>query len=450
MFLYLKADVLIIGGGDGGLAVFRMVKALRPDWEVVVVKPEVGFCFKCPLPFYIAGEAPAEGVFLRDEEMFKGAHLVYAHAVDASHVSREVRLSSGEVIKFEKAVVIATGSQPYLPKIEGSALENVFTLRSFESANAISNALKTANSAVIVGGGYIATEISEAFVKKEVATHLVVRSRILRGSFDEDFSTTFKVELEKHGVKVHQGRNVVKIAGSKKVEKVVLDDGSEIKADLVVFATGVKPVLEPAMKLGTAIGQLGILVDDRMETSLKGVYAVGEVAETKNLVSGKPTTCKTAATAMAQGAVAGYNIAGYAITYPGDADCLISKLFNLHIGKAGLTTEEALSSGFNPISKVVKYRDHYTSLPGGNEFTAKVIFDMNTGMLIGCQFIGQANVSDKVEAAALALRFKARITDLVSYSSASFPASTFNPRFNQFREPAQQVFKELLDIFKKA
>ena len=446
----MKADVLIIGGGDGGLAVFRMVKALKPDWEVVVVKPEVGFCFKCPLPFYIAGEAPAEGVFLKDEEMFKGAHLIYAHAVSASYASREVKLSSGEVIKFEKAAVIATGSQPYLPKVEGASLENVFTLRSFESANAISDALKTANSAVIVGGGYIATELSEAFVKKGVKTHLVVRSRVLRGSFDEDFSAIFKAELERHGVEVHQGKNVVKVAGSKKVEKVVLDDGSEVKADLVIFATGTRPVLELAMRFGLAIGQLGVLVDDRMETSLKSVYAVGEVAETRHLVSGKPTTCKTAATAMAQGAVAGYNIAGYAVTYPGDADCLISKLFDLHVGKAGLTTEEALLSGFKPVSKVVKYRDHYTSLPGGNEFTAKVIFDVNTGLLLGCQFIGQASVADKVEAAALALRFKARVTDLISYSSASFPASTFNPRFNQFREPAQQMFKELLDIFKKA
>ena len=439
----MKVDVLIAGGGDAGLAVFRTVRSLKPEWEISIVKPEEGFCFKCPLPFYIAGEAPAEGVFHRDEEMFKGANLVYGRLVGGSAEKHEAKLEDGTVIKYGK-LVLATGSTPLIPEIPGTGLANVFTLRSFEEAEGLVKALEEAEVGVIVGGGYIATELCEALKKRNVKPVLLVRSRILRASFDPDFSTIIGQTLRENGVEIRQGKQVSRLLGRGRVEAVELEGGERIKADLVIFATGVKPVLEPAKGMGAALGSVGVQVDGRMETSLKDVYAAGEVAEVHHLVSGQPVNAQTASSAMLQGFVAGFSLSGFAATYPGELHCLLSKVFKLHLGRAGLTLEEALKLGFKAVARDVEYRDHYTSLPGGNLFKAKLVFDEVSGKLLGCQFLGEANVADKVEAAALALRFGATIRDLSFYTSASFPTLTFNPRFNQFREPAMQLLLEKL------
>ena len=440
----MKTDILIIGGGDGGLATLRMIKTLKPETEITIVKPEKGFCFKCPLPFYIEGKAPAEGVLLKDEDMLKGANITYGKVTDASYNKHEVTLDTGDTITFNKAV-IATGSTPYIPNIPKNNIKNISTLRSLEDANTIIEALKESKKVTIIGGGYIATELCEALANRGAQVTLIVRSRILKLSFDEELSSIIQKSLKENGINILTKRNISKIEGETQVTGIVLDNGEKLNANLIIFATSTKPALEPARKLGVAIGSIGVLVDDSMETSLKDIYAVGEVAEVRNLVNGKPTTAQTASSAMAQGAVAGYNITGKAVRYPGEASCLISKVFNHHIGRAGLTAEEAQKSGFKVIAKTVQYKDHYTSLPGGNKFVAKMVFDVNSGMFLGGQFIGEANVADKVEAATLALTFKAKLSDLIAYSSAAFPASTFNPKFNLFREVAQQVFKEITD-----
>ncbi|RLI33965.1 hypothetical protein DRO53_04625 [Candidatus Bathyarchaeota archaeon] len=439
----MKYDVLIAGGGDGGLAVYRTVRSLRPDWEIAVVKPEKGFCFKCPLPFYIAGEAPFEGVFHRDEEMFKDVELIYSRLVGGSAQDGKAVLENGETLAFKK-LVLATGSKPYVPEFPGRNLGKIFTLRTVESAQAMVEALKEAERAVIVGGGTIATELCEAFLKRKVKPTLIVRSRLLRASFDSDFSTLIGEALKAEGVDLRLGRQVGKILGEKEVSAVELDDGERIPADLVVFASGTRPVLDPALKLGAALGVKGVKVDRRMETSLKNVYAVGEIAEVPHLVGGHPTTAQTASSAMLQGFVAGFNAAGFHAEYPGEAQALLSKVFSLHLGRAGLTFEEALRLGFQASQQNLEFRDHYTSLPGGNLYRAKMVFDRASGKLLGCQFLGEATVADKVEAACLALRAGFTMETLAFHTAASFPASTFNPRFNQFREAAMRMLLEKL------
>lgn len=440
----MKTDVLIVGGGDGGLAAYRTIRRLRPDLEITIVKPERGFCFKCPLPFYIAGEAPKGGVLHGDEEMFKGVNLVYGRVEDFSKAGREAILSDGQKIRFS-SMILATGSKPKLPQIPGVNLRNVFTLRSFEDAEGILEALREGGDAAIVGGGYIATELAEALRKRGVNVTLIVRSRLFRTSFDEDMAALIRQSLESNGVKVVQGQPS-QLEGRGKIESIRLEGGGKVKASLTVFATGVEPVLEPAIRLGAAVGSRGVIVDETMETTVKGVYAVGEIAQVKHAVSGRPVSAQTAAVAMVQGFVAGFNLAGFAAQYPGDLQCLLSKVFTLHIGRAGLTSWEAQEAGFAAVSKTVQYRDQYTSLPGGRNFTAKMVFDRVSGRLLGCQFLGEANVADKVDAAALALRYGATVHQLAFHGSASFPALTFNPRFNQFREPAMQLLTEMLAV----
>ena len=435
-----KVDVLIAGGGDGGLAVFRVVKTLRPDWEVAIVKPEKGFTFKCPLRYYISGEIGEPNVLHDDEHMFHGATLIYAKLVGGDPKEKIAELDNGEKIRYEK-LVLATGSKPHIPNIPSVDLEGVHALRYFPSAKAIAEEAKQASSVVVVGAGYIATDLADCFKKMGLEVSLVVRSRVLRTSIDSEFSTMVEEHLTQHGVKVVKG-SPVKILGARRAEGVLLDSGAEVKGDFIVFATGIRPVVEPAANLGAAIGYKGIIVDDRLETTLRDVYAVGEVAEVRHMITGESMTVGTAAAAMAQGDVAGFNICGFNIKYPGGLSCLVTKIFDLYIGAAGLTEDQARAAGFKPIVEKAEYLDHYTVYPGGKKYWARMIYDSASGRLVGAQFAGYGNVADKVEAAALAIRFGATIADLATHYSAAFPAATFNPRFNQFREPAKKIFTE--------
>ncbi len=197
----------------------------------------------------------------------------------------------------------------------------------------------------------------------------------LRKSLDEDMGNIVINELIKHGVKLRLNEKVIEIdyQGDK---QVIITDGGKHAVDAVILATGIKPNAELAKQLNLRIGETGaVWVDSHMRTSIDNVYAAGDVAETKNLITGKPYWHPFGTTANKMGFVAGSNIAGKPMVFPGVVGTSMTRFMNLYIASAGLTTQEAMRHGFKVRSAVITARTKARYYPGGGYVTIKLIID---------------------------------------------------------------------------
>ncbi len=250
----------------------------------------------------------------------------------------------------------------------------------------------------------------------------------LRKSLDEDMGEAVKNELIKHGVKLRLNEKVLEI-NSQGGKQVIVTDGGKYVVDAVVLATGIKPNVELARQLNLRIGETGgaVWVDEYMRTSMVNVYAAGDIAETRNLITGKPYWHPFGTTANKMGFVAGSNIAGRPMTFPGVVGTSMTRFMNLYIASAGLTTQEALKHGFKVESATITARARARYYPGGGYVTIKLIVDKNTMKIIGAQVLGDdgSYVLGKIDTlAALMGRGGATVEDLFMSDLAYLPAVT--------------------------
>ncbi len=219
------------------------------------------------------------------------------------HQSREEKLPYN-------AAVIATGSHPMIPKIPGADKKGVCTFTTYEAASKIVELAKTANRAVVVGAAFIALEIAEALMNKGLDVYFNVRSRILRKLLEPDVSEFLLNKFEQQGLKMLPGRAISEIGGGKSVEYVIYN-GSKIPTELVIIGTGVKPNVTLAKKCGIELGPSGaIKVNNRMETSVKDIYAAGDCAESPDLLTDKFLYLPVGSIGASAGKIAGGNAAG--------------------------------------------------------------------------------------------------------------------------------------------
>ena len=225
----------------------------------------------------------------------------------------------------------------------------------------------------------------------------------LKKVFDEFVS--IRKHMEEKGVCIATGTPVERIIGDSggKV-RAVAAGGGEHECGIVVLATGVRPNVRLAREARITIGPTGaIMTDRRMETSVRGIYAAGDCAETKHLVSGKPAWFPLGSTANKQGRVAGANIAGGNKSFPGVLGTSIVKVFDLSVGRTGLTEREAREAGINPLAVTVTTPVRPGYYPGGGKVTLKMTADRGSKRLLGVQAAGDSSVDKIVDTAAAAL-----------------------------------------------
>ncbi|KPU62242.1 CoA-disulfide reductase [Thermococcus sp. EP1] len=402
--------VVIIGAGAAGMSTASRVKRLRPDWDVKVFeRTEWVSHAPCGVPYVIEGISPQEKLMHYPPEFFikkRGIDLhLNAEVIEVEQGIVRVREKDTEKNYEWDYLVFANGASPHSLNIEGVNLQGVFTADLPPDAVAIREYMEKndVRNVVVIGTGYIALEMAEAFVVQGKNVTLIGRSeRVLRKTFDKDITDIVEQKLREH-INLRLGEQTLRIEGKGKVEKVITD-ASEYNADLVIIATGIKPNIELAQQLGVKIGETGaIWTNERMQTSIENVYAAGDVAETKHLITGNRVWVPLAPPGNKMGYVAGSNIAGVDIAFPGVLGTAITKFMDLEIGKTGLTEQEALKDGYDVKTAFIEARTKPHYYPGGKKIWLKAIADKENGKLLGLQAVG-AEILPRIDTFAVALQ----------------------------------------------
>jgi len=400
-------EVAIVGGGGAGMTAASRIKALKPDWNVRVFEASSFVSHaSCGIPYAIEFDFSSEMLMYYKPEFF-----VEKRGIEVHINAKVVKAKRGSIIVNEEGeekeyewdkLLIATGASPKIPPIEGVDLNNVFTIDLPPIVDEIKKVATDAENVVIVGAGYIGIEMAEAFSSIGKKVTLIGKYEYPLPRFDKEIGEIIKREVEK---KVNfKAEKVVAIEGKDKAEKVVTDK-NEYKADLVILATGVKPNVELAKDIGVELGKSGaIKTNEFMETSVENVYAAGDCAEVKHLLMGKPVWIPLAPTANKAGYVAGVNMCGHRLEFPGVLGSQITKFYDLEIGRTGLTEREAKAEGFNVKSAFIEAHTKVPYYPGSKKIYIKAIKDADTNRILGAQIVGYEDVAMRVNVFALAIQ----------------------------------------------
>ncbi len=408
--------VAIIGGGAAGMAAASRVKALRPNWDVMVFEKS-GFVSHAPcgIPFYVGGAVDHfEELCAYDVQYFRVERGIDVHtnsrvvSVDEGSITVEEGKNGGKEVTYEwDKLLFATGSRAQKLNVAGEELEGVLCVNDIENAQKVKVRAIEAENVVIVGSGYIGVEMADAISRlgKKV-TVIEVRERPLP-EYDAEIAAIIKSEMEKV-VELKLSERVVAFEGKERVEKVVTNK-DEYRCDLAIVAVGVLPNTEIASGFVELGKGSAIKTNSRMETSRENVYAAGDCAESINVVTGKEDWIPLAAPANKMGYVAGVNIAGLEMHYPGSLKSQLTSFGDLEIGKAGLSENEAIKEGYEVVSAFITSRTSARYLPGGL-IHLKVVADRN-GRLLGVQAAGK-DVAMRIYAASALLYNGCEVKDL--------------------------------------
>jgi NADPH-dependent 2,4-dienoyl-CoA reductase/sulfur reductase-like enzyme len=435
-----KQRLVVIGAVAAGTSAAAKAKRSDPDLEVILLERGAHISYgACGLPYFIAGLIPsADALLNRTPEEFRQRGVDVRTQQDVLQIdvaNQNLRVAdlvnAQEYLLPYDYLVVATGAVPMRLPLPGLDLPGVFTLRTLADGVALKAALQTKapKSVVIVGGGYVGLEMAEAFRALDLPVTIVESMPQLMVTLDEDMSELVLAEVEHNGARVLLNDGLVRCEGSDHLEKVVTQH-SEIPADLVLLAVGVRPNSSLAEQAGIQLGaREAISVDAHLRTSVEGVYAAGDCVDTVHQVTGQKTYIPLGSTANKQGRAAGANVAGLGDTFDGAVGTAVAKVFGLQVARTGLTHKEAAAAGFAVHSEAIttKSRAHY--YPGAARLVVKLIMDRESRRLLGAQLIGEEGAAKRIDVLAAAIYGRMTVDDLtrLDYSYAPPYASVWDP-----------------------
>ncbi len=436
--------VVIVGGVAGGATAAARIRRLDEQAEIVVFERSGYISYaNCGLPYYIGGviEDPEELTLQTPESFFSRfrIHMKVRHEVTAIHPDRKTvsvkNLETGEAFeeRYDK-LLLSPGAAPVWPNLTGMDSDRLFPLRTVEDTFRIREFLERQKpkSAVMVGGGFIGLEVAENLRELGMDVTIVQRPRQLMNPFDADMASLIHSEVRSHGVKLALGHSVEGFAAADGGVDVLLKDQPALHTDMVVMAIGVTPESDLAKDAGLALGMKGsILVNDRMETSVPDIYAVGDAVQVKHYVTGRDTLIALAGPANKQGRIAADNICGGDSRYLGSQGSSVIKIFDMTAAATGINETTALRSGLDADTVILSPMSHAGYYPGGKLMTMKVVFEKETYRLLGAQIVGYDGVDKRIDVLATAIHAGMKATELKDldlayappYSSAKDPVN---------------------------
>ncbi|NSW54391.1 MAG: FAD-dependent oxidoreductase [Armatimonadetes bacterium] len=434
--------ILIIGGVAAGPKAAARARRLDPDAEITIIeKDEIMSYAGCGLPYYISGMvdnrndlmATPIGV-LRDPAFFadvKGITVLNrteALSIDRAAHEVEVKdLKTGEIrrIGYDK-LILATGAEPLEPAIPGKDLDNVLHLKRIEDADRFREHMRARACpyVVIIGGGLIGMEMTEAVTECGSAVTIVEMLPQLLPMLDYDMAALVEKHLRSRGVTVRTSTRVARIEdnGDGKVKSVITGDGQEIPAQLVLLSIGIRPNVGLARDAGLTIGPSGgILVDEFMRTSDPDIFAAGDCTEKRCFVRGTGCILPLGSVANKEGRVAASNALGIADRFHGVAGTTALKIFDLNVGRAGLTFAQAKQMGFNVFTATVTAPDKPHYYPDAKPVVLKLIAEHGTHKVLGIQGVGLGEVIKRIDVAVTAMTGNMTVDEIANLDLAYAP-----------------------------
>jgi len=455
----MSKKVLIVGGVAGGASTAARLRRLDEEAEIIMFERDEYISFaNCGLPYYI-GETikEREKLLVQTPEAMRSRFnidvRINSEVINIDTVNKKVKVNSKEKGEYEENydyLVLSPGAKPIKPAIEGIDSKRIFTLRNIPDTDKIKEQVDKNNikTAIVIGGGYIGIEMAENLKERGVKVTLVEAAPHILAPFDSEMVTILEKELQDNGVALVLGDGVKGFKDGEKDTEVALNSGKKLIAEMVILAIGVTPDTAFVKNSGVNLGIKGhVVVNERMETNVENVYAVGDAVEVKDFVNGEITAIPLAGPANKQGRIAADNIAGLNSTYKGTQGTSIIKVFGL----TGATTgnNERTLKRLNIPYKVIYVHpfSHASYYPGAAPLSIKLIFN-EQGAILGSQIVGFESVDKRIDVIATVIRLKGTVEDLTELElSYAPPYSSAKDPVNMAGFVAQNVLAGRTDIF---
>ncbi len=444
---------IIIGGVAGGASAATRLRRLDESHEIVILERSGYVSFaNCGLPYYIGGTiAERRNLLLQTPKSLKARFnldvrvLSEVTAIDPVERTVTVKdLNTGEsYTEGYDHLVLSPGASPIVPPIPG--VERAMTLRTVEDTDRIKQAVDSlqdaldsseeavgdqARSAVVVGGGFIGLEMAESLRERNMDVTVVELGTQVMAPLDPEMAAVVAKELTRNGVQLALGVQVTEI----RPETVLLSDGREIDADLVIMSIGVRPDVSLAKAAGLALGPRGgIEVDAQMRTSDPHIHAVGDAVDKSDATTGEPTLVPLANSANRQGRLVADVIGGRSIRFGGVLGTAIVKVFGLTVAATGANEKRLKASGRDYQAIHTHPGSHAGYYPGAELINLKLLFDPSNGQILGAQAVGGTGTDKRIDVLATAIIGGIRADELADLELA------YAPPFGSAKDPVNQL-----------
>ena len=436
--------IVIVGGVAGGATAAARLRRLDEHAEIIVFERSGFISYaNCGLPYYIGDViTDSDLLTLQTPESFLSRFRVSMkvhHEVTSLHPERHAvsvkNLETGE--EFEETydkLILSPGAKPTQPKLPGTDIDKLFTLRTVEDTLRIKTYIEKnqPKSAVLAGGGFIGLELAENLRELGMEVTIVQRPKQLMNPFDSDMAAFLHNEMRKHGVKLALGHTVEGFQETTDGVRVLLKEAEPLCADMVVLAIGVTPDTKLAKDAGLELGiKDSILVNAHMQTSAPDIYAVGDAVQIKHFVTGQDALISLAGPANKQGRIAADHICGKTVLILAPKGSSVIKVFDMTAAVTGVNETNARKAGLAVDKVILSPMSHAGYYPGGKIMTMKVVFEKETYRILGAQIVGYEGVDKRIDVLATAIHAGMKASDLAEldlayappYSSAKDPVN---------------------------
>ena len=402
--------VVIIGGVAGGMSAAARLRRLDAKAEIIVLERSGNVSYaNCGLPYYVGGLIQNEESLLLQtpqslHNRFRLDVRVNTEVVEINPSKKEITaVDHGKNSQFSLSydkLILSPGAAPVRPNIPG--IERALSLRTVEDVKAMAQIMSTnPKSAVIIGGGFIGLELAENLVHKRIPTVVIEATEQVMAPLDSEMVSFVHNEIRKHEVDLRLGSAVAQI----KADSVVLANGDEIPADVVVAAIGVRPETTLAVNAGLKIGPRGgIAVDEYNLTSNPDIHAVGDATEKHDALDNSATLIPLANIANRHGRVVADHICGKKIRTVTSQATAIVKIFDLTVATTGWNEKKTKAAGLDYVVVHSHPSHHAGYYPGAQGMSIKIIVDKRTQEILGAQAVGREGVDKRIDVIATAMR----------------------------------------------
>ncbi len=436
--------VLIVGGVAGGATTAARLRRLDETAEIIMFERDEYISFaNCGLPYYI-GEVikDRDNLLVQTPESMKARFNIdvrnNSDVVGINTSKKTVTVNNKVRGTYEESydyLVLSPGAKAIKPNIEGINSKRIFTLRNIPDTDNIKAYVdkKGINSAVVIGGGFVGVEMAENLKDRGLNVTIVEAAPHVMAPFDTDMVLTIEKEISDNGVDLVLNDGVKSFKDNEDSVEITLNSGTKLNADIVILAIGVTPDTGFAKEAGIKTGARGhILVNDKMETNVEGIFAVGDAIEVVDFINKTNTAIPLAGPANKQGRIAADNIAGLGTTYKGTQGTSIIKVFGLTAASTG--NNERTLTRLNIPHKVIFVHpaNHASYYPGSIPMTLKLIFNAE-GKILGAQGVGYDGVDKRIDVLATVIRLGGTVTDLTELELS------YAPPFSSAKDPVNMA-----------
>ena len=427
-----KTDVLILGGLSG-IAAGISSRQHYPDKKVTLVRKEGTVLIPCGIPYIYGTVNGPQNNVIPDGLLEKNEiELVKSEAVSLDRENKVVTLSSGDSINYEK-LIFATGSSPVMPPIPGINKKNIYPVKKeYNYLDRLLEDMKSVKDLVVIGGGFIGVEFADECRKGRDINVTIVEAlpHCLQTAFDNEFCVEAENKLTEAGIKIITNTRVKEILGNEAVTGVRLDNGVEIKADMVILGLGAVPNTKLANQAGLRLGRYNaIKVNHHMQSHTDpDIFACGDCAEKQSFFTGRTINVMLASIATSEARIAGANLYSPVQQNSGVISAFSTMINGRAFGVTGLTERVAKEAGINYVIGTAEASDtHPGGMPNSSLTKAKLVFAKDTGILLGGAVSGGRTVGEMINLLSAAIMHRMTENDIYQFQLATHPALTSSP-----------------------